>query len=59
MDGTKYPTSTPIMLLSGLKRYMTSSNPNFLDEKDFLIIAGICTMYSLTFVKFNLQLSDE
>ena len=37
LDGSKYPTSTLNMLLSGLKRYMMSSNqstPNFLDEND-------------------------
>ena len=42
VDSTKYPTSTLNMLLSGLKRYMTSSNPS---RKDFLIIAGICTVF--------------
>ena len=37
LDGTRYPTSTLNMLLSGLKRYMVKANPstpNFLDDKD-------------------------
>ena len=37
LDGSKYPSNTLNMVLSGLKRYMVRSNPdtpNFLDEKD-------------------------
>ena len=37
LEGSKYPSNTLNMLLSGLKRYMVRSNPdtpNFLDEKD-------------------------
>ena len=37
LDGSKYPSNTLSMLLSGLKHYMVRSNPdtpNFLDEND-------------------------
>ena len=53
LDGSKYPSNTLNMLLSGLKRYMVRSNPdtpNFLDER---------TRSFLVFVEQEIQCHED